>query len=146
MISKIHKDRASLPLLCHDYKDTERKGVSFLWNFFISREAATAERRYKKEKCSENYMHRAAFSTRTCLLLPLSSFPPPPSHSPPSNAITGEPACAPFPDPPSPPPEDYGQISAASPKVEDGLQFGVCEYDSWIWTATVIMYEFSVQW
>jgi hypothetical protein len=33
--------------------------------------------------------------------------------------------------PPSlPPPEDYGQILAASPKVEDGLHFGDCKYDS----------------
>ncbi len=32
--------------------------------FFILREASTAERRYKKERWSENYMHMAAFSTR----------------------------------------------------------------------------------
>ncbi len=50
--------------------------VSFLWNFFISREASTAERRYRKEKWSENYMHMGAFSTRTHSLLPLSSPPP----------------------------------------------------------------------
>ncbi len=31
---------------------------------------------------------------------------------------------------PPPPPQDYGQILAASPKVEDGLHFGDCEYDS----------------
>jgi len=30
---------------------------------------------------------------------------------------------------------------AASPKVEDGLHFWDYEYDSWIWTATVIIYE-----
>ncbi len=78
--------------------------VSFLWNFFISREASTAGRRYMTERWSENYMHMAAFSTRTCLLLPLSSFPPSPSsHSPLSNAITGEPPCAPFLPPPLPP-------------------------------------------
>ncbi len=49
--------------------------------------------------------------------------------------------------PPSPPPtlpqEDYEQILATSPKVEDGLHLGVCKYGSWIWTAKVIMYEFS---
>jgi hypothetical protein len=61
--------------------------VSFLWNFFVSREAATAERKYKKERWSENYVHMAAFSTRTCLLLPL-SFPPPLFSLPPANAIT----------------------------------------------------------
>jgi hypothetical protein len=41
--------------------------------------------------------------------------------------------------------EDYGQILATSPNVEDGLHLGVCEYGSCIWTATVIMYEFSMQ-
>ncbi len=50
--------------------------VSFLWNFFISKEASTAERRYRKERWSENYMHMGAFSTRTHSLLPLSSSPP----------------------------------------------------------------------
>jgi hypothetical protein len=40
-----------------------RDRVSFLWNFFISREASTAERRYRKERWSENYMHIGAFST-----------------------------------------------------------------------------------
>jgi hypothetical protein len=59
----------------------QRICIVFLSNFFILREAATAERRYKKERWSENYMHMAAFSTRTYLLLPLSSFPPL-SHSP----------------------------------------------------------------
>jgi hypothetical protein len=29
---------------------------------------------------------------------------------------------------PHPPQEDYGQILATSPKVEDGLHLGVCEY------------------
>ncbi len=28
-----------------------------------------------------------------------------------------------------PPPQDYGQILAVFPKVEDGLHFGDCEYD-----------------
>ncbi len=32
---------------------------------------------------------------------------------------------------PSPPPLDYGQILAASLKVEDCLYFGDCKYDSW---------------
>jgi hypothetical protein len=50
--------------------------VLFLWNFFLLREASTAERRYRKERWSENYMHMGAFSTRTHLLLPLSSSPP----------------------------------------------------------------------
>jgi hypothetical protein len=42
--------------------------VLFLWNFFISREAATAERRYEKERQSGIYMHMAVFSARTNLL------------------------------------------------------------------------------
>ncbi len=49
--------------------------------------------------------------------------------------------------PPPPPPcpsLDYGQILAASPKAKDGLHFGDCEYDSWIRTATAIMYEFRL--
>jgi hypothetical protein len=32
--------------------------------------------------------------------------------------------------PPTLPQEDYGQILATSPKVEDGLQLGVCKYSS----------------
>ncbi len=48
--------------------------------------------------------------------------------------------------PPQHPHEDYGQILATSLKVEDGLRLGTCEYGSWIWTAKVVMYEFSVQW
>jgi hypothetical protein len=76
-------------------------------------------------------MHVAAFSART-YLLSLSPPPPPPLFSlPPSNAITGQPACTLISDPPPPPPqEDYGQILASSPKVEDGLHLGVCEYGS----------------
>ncbi len=62
--------------------------VSFLWNFFISRKAATAERRYKKERWSENYIHMAAFSTRTCLLSLSPPSPLPPLLTPPTNAIT----------------------------------------------------------
>jgi hypothetical protein len=57
--------------------------VSFLWNFLISREAATAEWRYEKERQSGSYMHMAAFSARAYLLslspphpLPLLSLPP----------------------------------------------------------------------
>ncbi len=49
------------------------------------------------------------------------------------------------PPPPTLPQEDYGQILATSPKVEDGLQSGVCEDGSRIWKATVITHEFSVQ-
>jgi hypothetical protein len=46
---------------------------------------------------------------------------------------------------PSPPPEDYRQILAASPKLEDGLHFEDCEYDGRIWPAAVIIYKFSGQ-
>jgi hypothetical protein len=83
------------------------------------------------------------------LLLP--HLPPPPhctSVAPPAAMLSGlegwrrAPPSPPIP----PPPLDYGQIFAASPKVEDGLHFGDCEYDSWIGTATVIIYEFSAQW
>ncbi len=72
-------------------------------------------------------MNMAAFSTRTCLLLPLSSSPPP--LTPPfkcDNRAAGLHAISAPPTPP-PPPEE-GQILAASPKVEDGLHFGV-----WVW-------------
>jgi hypothetical protein len=65
------------------------KCVSFLWNSFISREAATAELRYKKER----------------------------------NAITWAAGLCSISAPPHNPPEDYGQILATSPKVEDGLHF-----------------------
>ncbi len=99
--------------------------------FYISREASSAERRYRKEIWREkNYMHMGAFSTRTCLLLPLSSSPPPLS---PANAIrraAGLRAISAPSHPLPPPPLDYGQILAASPKVEDGLHFGDCEYGS----------------
>jgi hypothetical protein len=61
--------------------------VAFLWNFFISREAATAERRYEKERQSVNYMHTAAFSARTKVFSPLPALPLPLSHPPPINAI-----------------------------------------------------------
>ncbi len=101
--------------------------VLFLRNFFISREAATAERRYEKERWSENYLHMAAFSTRTCLL-PLSPTPPP-LLTPPSNAITRAVGLHSILAPP-PPPEDYRQILATSPKVENGLHFRDCEYGS----------------
>jgi hypothetical protein len=78
-------------------------------------------------------MHMGAFSTRTCLLLP---YPPPPPLS-----LTTPFKCDkkgrwparhfhPLTPPPPPPPLDYGQILAASPKVEDDLYFGECEYDS----------------
>jgi hypothetical protein len=56
--------------------------VSFLWNFFISREAATAERRYEKERKSGIYMHVAAFGARTNLFS-LPSLPSPSHSSPP---------------------------------------------------------------
>ena len=63
--------------------------VAFLWNFFISREAATAERRYEKERQSVNYMHTASFGARTNLFSPLPALPLPLSHPPPINAIRG---------------------------------------------------------
>ncbi len=52
------------------------------------------------------------------------------------------------PPPPSThsPQQDYSQFLAASAKIQDGLHLGACECCSWIWTAIVIMYEFSVQW
>jgi hypothetical protein len=76
-------------------------------------------------------MHMGAFSTRTHSLLPLSS---PPSHSPFKCNKKGSWPVRHFlpltPLPPPPPPLGFGQILAASPKVEDGLHFGDCEYDS----------------
>jgi hypothetical protein len=56
--------------------------VAFLWNFFISREAATAERRYEKERQSVNYMHTPAFGARTNLFSLPSLLSPSPSHTP----------------------------------------------------------------
>jgi hypothetical protein len=57
-------------------------------------------------------MHMAAFSTRTCLLLPLSSFPPPLSLPP---FKCDQSACAPFPPPPLSPPRglwtDFGSLA-----------------------------------
>ncbi len=60
---------------------SETRLVAFLWNFFISREAATAERRYEKERQGVIYMHTAAFGARTNLFSLPSS--PSPSHNPP---------------------------------------------------------------
>ncbi len=67
----------------------KRVYVAFLWNFLISREAATAERRYEKERQSVNYMHTAAFSARTKVFSPLPALPLPLSHPQPINAIRG---------------------------------------------------------
>ncbi len=124
--------------------------VSFLWNIFISREAATVERRYEKERQGVIYMHMAAFSARKNLFSISPPCPPPPPLTPPPppyKCDKGVPACAPFPPPPLlTPPEDYNQFLAASAKIKDGLHLGACECCSWIWTAIVIMYEFSVQW
>jgi hypothetical protein len=76
-------------------------------------------------------MHMAAFSARTYLL---SLFPPyPPLLTPPFKCDNrgSQPAIS-FPPPPlaTPPQEDYGQILATSPKLEDGPHLGVCEYGS----------------
>ncbi len=76
--------------------------VALLWNFFILREAATAKRRYEKERQSVNYMHTAAFGARTNLFSPLPALPLPLSHPPPINAIRGA-GLHLFPSPPSHP-------------------------------------------
>ena len=86
--------------------------------------------------------------------------PPPPSritggdfsaaYTPPSpftqlsRAVTSSVDKSPPPPPPHPQ-QVYGQILAASTKLEDGLHFEDCEYDGRIWTATVIIYKFSGQ-
>ncbi len=46
--------------------------VAFQWNFFISKQALTAERRYEKEKQCKTTCMQAAFGARTYLfsLLP----------------------------------------------------------------------------
>ncbi len=85
-----------------------------------------------------------------CFMSPLSPLPPstsplPTLRAPPAATLSGL-AGGGRPPPPPHPHEDYGQILATSPKIEDGLHLGVCEYGSWIWTATVIMCKFSVQW
>ncbi len=86
---------------------------------------ATAERRYKKERWSDNYMHMAAFSTyKDMFTLPSLLLHPSPPLTPPSNAITRAAGLRALSAPhPPPPPEDYGQILATSPKVEVGLLF-----------------------
>ncbi len=93
--------------------------VAFLWNFFISREAATAERGYEKERQSVNYMHTAAFSARTNLFSPLPALPLPLSHLPPINVIRGA-GLRPFPPPPSPthvlPMQDFSRFWRPRPK------------------------------
>ncbi len=75
--------------------------VAFPRNFFISREAATAERRYEKERQSVNYVHTAAFSARTRVFSPLIALPLPLSHPPPINPIRGA-GLRLFPPPPPP--------------------------------------------
>jgi hypothetical protein len=74
------------------------------------------------------------------LLSAANHHPPPPPHLPPSPPPTlcvCHTACGHVirirglrESPPPTPPQDYGQILAASPKVEDGLHFGACEYAS----------------
>jgi hypothetical protein len=53
-------------------------------------------------------MHMAAFSTRTCLLVPLSSFPPFPPLTPPLNAITRAASLRAISAPPTSPPPPRG--------------------------------------
>jgi len=62
--------------------------VAFLWNFFISKEAVAAERRYEKERHSVK-LHACKLHLvqgRICSLFSLPS-PSPPSHPPPINVI-----------------------------------------------------------
>ncbi len=85
-----------LPNLC---------GVVFLWNFFISKEAATAERRYEKERHSVK-LHACKLHLvqgQICYLFSMPS-PSPPSHPPPINVIR-EASCIYF--LPSPPPTHF---------------------------------------
>ncbi len=112
--------------------------IAFLWNFFISREAATAERRYEKERQGVIYMHMAAFGARTNLFS-LPSLPSPPHTSPSYKRDKGS-RPASISAPPLTPPEDYDQFLVTSAKIEDALHWGACECCSWIWTAIVIMY------
>jgi hypothetical protein len=101
--------------------------VAFLWNFFISREAATAERRYEKERqgaiyCTCTWLHLV--QGQICSLSP--PCPPPPpltTPTPHKNVIRGAPACVYF-HPPLTPPEDYSQFLVISAKIEDGLHLG----------------------
>jgi hypothetical protein len=72
-----------------------------------------------------------------CYLLHVTSLPlppPPPSPycasvAPPAAILSGLEGLGRAP-PTLPPSEDHGQIMATSPKVEDGLHFGDCEYGS----------------
>ncbi len=115
----------SNPIPVRVYAEQMLYGVSFLWNFFVSREAATAERRYEKERWSKNYVHMAAFSTRSVYSSLSPPYPPLFFSLPPSNSITRAAGLRSHFRPPShTPPEDYRQIVATSPKVEDGLHFG----------------------
>jgi hypothetical protein len=102
-----------------------------------------------RRDCKESFIW---WCTVICFMSPLSpplTYPPPPLPTP---RICRN-ACGHViriswrreTPPPHTPQQDYSQILATSLKVEDGLHLGVCECSSWIWTATVIMYEFSVQ-
>ncbi len=123
-VPRNRKPRNSVPNPSVEEKTTI-EAVSFLWNFFISREAASAERRYEKERQSGSYVHMAAFSARTYLLSLSPPCPPPPP------LITGSrPALYFRPPLPPHPHEDCSQLLATSPNVEDGLHLGACEYGS----------------
>jgi hypothetical protein len=63
-------------------------GEQFLWNFFISKEAVAAERRYEKERRSVMVNACKLHLEQGCICSLFSlPFPPPPSHPPPINVI-----------------------------------------------------------
>jgi hypothetical protein len=117
--------------------------VQFLWNFFISKEAVSAERRYEKETST---CMQVAFRARTYLLSPLPL--PPPQHPPLTDAIreAGWLCFLPPPFFPRTPYAEFVWFSTSSAKSEDGLYLGAQKCCSWIRTAFVIMYKFELKW
>ncbi len=119
---------------------------TFLYRERLQQQNADMRKRDKVESTC-TWLHLV--QGQICSLSPPCPSPPaltPPP--PPINVITGsQPALCFRPPPLHPhPPEDYSQILATWAKIEDGLHLGACEYGGWIWTAFVIMYEFSVPW
>ncbi len=114
--------------------------------FYIERGCNSSSEIWERETRCNLHAHGCIWCKDKFVFSPLLALPLPLSLLPPYKCDKGEPAYVYFRPPPPHTPEDYSQFLAASAKIEDGLHLEACEYCSWIWTAIVIMYEFSVQW